>query len=137
MLKTEISIRMLGFRFSGPSQVCLGPKQISMIKYFGKIVNDFWWLVIYAKASLVDVLQWSKYAAELYHDSQKDQNQIFYRMSPAGIHLLIVNNSNTRTRCEICSKLTIRTPERRQWRRSSIFIVSFEHVSHLNLLFTP
>ena len=32
---------------------------------------------------------------------------------PAGIYLLIVNNRNTRTRCEICSKLTIKTPERR------------------------
>ena len=25
------------------------------------------------------------------------------------------NIRNTRTRCEICSKLTIKTPERRQW----------------------
>ena len=32
---------------------------------------------------------------------------------PAGIYLLKVNNRNTRTRCEICSKLTIKTPERR------------------------
>ena len=26
-----------------------------------------------------------------------------------------VNNRNTRTRCEICSKLTIKIPERRHW----------------------
>ena len=32
---------------------------------------------------------------------------------PAGIYLLKVNNRSTRTRCEICSKLTIKTPERR------------------------
>ena len=32
--------------------------------------------------------------------------------APAGIYLLKVNGS-TRTRCEICSKLTIRPPERR------------------------
>ena len=30
----------------------------------------------------------------------------------AGIYLLKVGNRNTRTRCEICSKLTITTPER-------------------------
>ena len=30
---------------------------------------------------------------------------------PAGLYLLKVNNRNTRTRCEICSKLTIKTPE--------------------------
>ena len=28
----------------------------------------------------------------------------------------------------ICSKLTIKTPERRQWRRSGVFIVNFEHI---------
>ena len=33
---------------------------------------------------------------------------------PDGIYLFKVNNRNTRTRCEICSKLTIKTPERRQ-----------------------
>ena len=30
---------------------------------------------------------------------------------PAGIYLFKVNNRNTRTRCEICSKLTIETLE--------------------------
>ena len=33
--------------------------------------------------------------------------------------------------CEICSKLTIKIPERRQSRRSSIFVVNFEHILHL------
>ena len=54
---------------------------------------------------------------------------------PNGIYLFKVNNRNTRTRCEICSKLTINTPERRQCRRSGVFIVSFEHISHLVLVF--
>ena len=44
-------------------------------------------------------------------------------------------NRNARTRCELCSKLTIKTPERRQWRRSGVFIVNFEHISHLALVF--
>ena len=35
--------------------------------------------------------------------------------SPAGNYMLKVNNRNTITRCEICSKLTIKTPERGQW----------------------
>ena len=30
---------------------------------------------------------------------------------------------------EICSKLTIRTPERHHWLRYGVFIVNFEHVS--------
>ena len=36
---------------------------------------------------------------------------------------------------EICSKLTIKTLERRQWRRSGVFIVNFEQISHIALLF--
>ena len=49
--------------------------------------------------------------------------------------LFKVNNRKTSTRREICSKLTIKTPERRQWRRSSVFIVNFEHISHLVPMF--
>ena len=49
---------------------------------------------------------------------------------PAGIYMLKVNKTNIRTKYEICSKLTIKTPERLQWRHSGVFIVSFEHVSH-------
>ena len=41
-----------------------------------------------------------------------------------------VNNRNTRTRCEIWSKLTIKTPERRYFIPcSSGFIVNFEQVN--------
>ena len=35
---------------------------------------------------------------------------------------------------KICSKLTINTPERYKWRRSGVFIVNFEHISHLVLV---
>ena len=35
--------------------------------------------------------------------------------NPAGNYMFKVNNRNTRTRYEICSKLSIKTPERRQW----------------------
>ena len=52
---------------------------------------------------------------------------------PAGNYMLKVNNRNSRIRCEICSKLTIKTPERRQRRRSGVFIVNFDHISYLVL----
>ena len=51
-----------------------------------------------------------------------------------GIYLLKVNNRNSRTRCEICSELTIKTPETWYWRRSGIFIVNSGHISHLALV---
>ena len=57
---------------------------------------------------------------------------IFY---PAGIYLVKVNNRNTIKRCEICSKLTIKTPEQRQWSCFGVFIVNFEHISHLFIVF--
>ena len=37
--------------------------------------------------------------------------------------------------CEICPKLTIKTPERRQQRRSGVFIVNIEQISHIVLVF--
>ena len=40
-----------------------------------------------------------------------------------------------RTVCKICLKLTIKTPEQRQWRCSGVLIVNFEHISHLVLVF--
>ena len=59
----------------------------------------------------------------------------FKKTIAANNYLLKVNNRNTRTRCEICSKLIIKTPERHHWRRSGVFIVNFEHISHLALSF--
>ena len=50
------------------------------------------------------------------------------------IYKVKVHNRNTRIRCEICLKLTIKTPERGQWRRSGVFIVNFEHILDLALV---
>ena len=57
------------------------------------------------------------------------------RFYPAVIYLLKVNNRNTRTRSDICSKLTIKTPGRRHWHRSGVFVVNFEVILHLVLVF--
>ena len=53
----------------------------------------------------------------------------------ASMYLFKVSNTNTRKMCEICSELTIKTPEWRQWRRSSVFIVNFEQISHVVMVF--
>ena len=53
----------------------------------------------------------------------------------ANIYLFKVTNKNTRKRCEIYSKLTIKTPERRQRRYSGVFMVNFEYISQLFLVF--
>ena len=48
--------------------------------------------------------------------------------NPADIYFYKVNNRNSGKRCEICSKLRIKTPERQQWPCSGLFIVNFEHI---------
>ena len=57
------------------------------------------------------------------------------RAIPTVNYIFKVNNRNTSRRCETCSKLTIKTPERRHWRRSGVVIVNFEHISHLVQVF--
>ena len=49
--------------------------------------------------------------------------------------LFCLKNRNTRDRCELCSKLTIKTQERPHWGCSGGFIVNFEHIQHLFLVF--
>ena len=41
------------------------------------------------------------------------------------------SNLNTKERWEISPKLTVKTPERRHWRLSGVFIVNFEHISRI------
>ena len=57
---------------------------------------------------------------------------------PVGIYMFKVNNRNTGTRCEICSKLPIKTPERRfeqvnaHWDRA--FGTTLERAHYLSML---
>ena len=55
------------------------------------------------------------------------KTSIIKDLSPfaVGNYMFTVNNRNTRTRCKICSKLTIRILER----CSSVSIVNFEQVN--------
>ena len=62
------------------------------------------------------------------------QGKIYFSI-PAEKYMFKVNNRNIRTRFEICSKLTIKTPERCCWHCSGVFIINFEHISHLFLVF--
>ena len=40
-----------------------------------------------------------------------------------GNYMFKVSNVNTRTRCELCSKLTLKIPEQRQWCAHSLHLV--------------
>ena len=55
--------------------------------------------------------------------------------SKLAIEILEVCSKILEVCIKICSKLTIKTPERRHWPRSGVFIVNFEHTSHFALVF--
>ena len=59
----------------------------------------------------------------------KASKKLAWCHNPTNIYLFKVNDRNTRKRCEICSKLTIKTTKLRH-SRSGVFIVNAEHISH-------
>ena len=52
-----------------------------------------------------------------------------FRINPSRHLIVQVNNGNTRTMCEVCSKLTIKTPEHSQFSHSDVFIINFEQMN--------
>ena len=57
---------------------------------------------------------------------------MYHKQQLANIYLIKLNNRTIRKKCEVCSKLTIQTPEQS---RSGVIIVNLEHISHLFLVF--
>ena len=68
----------------------------------------------------------------MFHRKSVQTKNIF---QTTGNYNFKVNNRNTRAKCEVCSKLTIMASEWRQWRRRGVFVVTFEHISQLVLVF--
>ena len=66
-------------------------------------------------------------------------HQHLLRQTQQETHLTFTCSKSTiekiKKRCEICSKLTIKTAERCHWYCSGVSIVKFEHISHLFLMF--
>ena len=54
---------------------------------------------------------------------------------PTGACFFEINNINTRKRWKICSKLTLKTPRQHPWRRSCLFVVNVDQISHMVLVF--
>ena len=92
-----------------------GKKCVKENSFFGKTLNDCFW-----------ILRKNIAAFNLKVIFQK----IYPASKPAGKYMLKFNNRNTRSRCKICSKLTIKMSSR----RSEVFVVNFEHISHLDLV---
>ena len=82
--------------------------------------------------SMIMALQKNKEQGKIvrFNVDKRICSQVFFyhlhTFYPAGIYMINGNNRNTRTRCEICSNLIIKTP--------GVFIVNFDHISHLVLV---
>ena len=75
------------------------------------------------------------YGRLIYRDCKLDQEYCYTLRKPVITcnYIFKVNSRNTRARSEICSKLTIKAPDRRHWFRPGVFIFNFERISHLVL----
>ena len=86
---------------------------------------------------------WKKVAAKIPQQSIGGSVFVSFQAEGEGSQLLVsqtfylfkVSNRNIRKRCEICSKLTIKTREQYYWLHYFVFIVNFEYILHFFLVF--
>ena len=71
---------------------------------------------------------------KLYQNLRSESVALTTGLYQAGIYLFKVSTGDNRTMREICLKLIIKTPERRQWRRCGVLIVNFEQTSDIVLI---
>ena len=113
----------------------------SKMEHFVIIVNGWKPLINITKISILDVAAvLDSPLSIITHSSNKTKTNSqplrptrenmynFCTKCPANIYLSKVNNKNTRNRCELCSKLTIKTPEHFTY-FSSVSIVAFEQIT--------
>ena len=82
-------------------------------------INRFNWLSGINKSAWMILHQKTMFSKALYYEDLSN-NSLHLILNPASVYLFKVNNRSTRKRCEICSKLTIKTPERCQWWNCSV-----------------
>ena len=75
----------------------------------------------------VTIQNWTKKVSEDSYQICPIKKFMFHYFTKysANIYMFKVNDRNTRKMCDKCSKLTTKTPKRRQWRRFVVVIVNF------------
>ena len=100
-----------------------------------RVMRPYWLMIMNLLSIIYKHIQYklrfTNYKDDFYYQYLNNKQ----RQNPAKICLFKGSNRITRTRSEICSELTIKTSKWRQRRRSGIFIVNFEHISHHFLVF--
>ena len=114
-------------------QNLLSPSWILCLKFFLKFVHSHSRKFVNLSSWLGCRTLWSFLISKLW------EKKTAFSSYQAGIYLLKVNNEITVIISKICSKLTIKTPERYHWCRAGVFnviTVNFEQISHIVLVFT-
>ena len=93
------------------------------------LAGFFTLLWILARKRYISKRDW-QYREESFEFCNMNYRYVLFKLHhyPANKYMFRVSNRNTRKSCEICSKLTIKTPERCQ-----IYFTPFSSVSIVNL----
>ena len=120
-------------------------------KVSGIIFRVFFWrlyfhLLLFSRVDSVITKHETKPSKQIHNQKVWNESNILISLMcsmrtvfPANIYLFKVINRKTRKRFEIFHtffwKLKIKTPERCQWRRSIVFLIDFEYILYLFLVF--
>ena len=86
----------------------------------------------------VTFLFWSPVGSQIWHGIGKNKFADIctnLRYFPVNIYQFKVDKEKTKKWCEICLKLTVKTPER-YWHRPGVLIVNSEHILLMGLVFS-
>ena len=99
-----------------------------------EIINFKWWSFLTVFSPSLYYLHGYK-QRRVHVKSDRSAETSSAKISQPSITCSKLAKKKTRTRCEICSKLTIKTQKLGHWCRSGVFIGTFEYIAQLVLMF--
>ena len=111
--------------------IALFPESNILTMLFLLYIYNCWLFIIHLLKAFFTLKAFSHYMPLHGYVHCPIINSISYIANSSNRHLLVQSyNKNTRTMCETCSNI-IKT---RRWRRSGVFIVNSEQISHIFLV---
>ena len=106
-----------------------------------KSLISLWWYfqsMIMNLDSVNHCLSISPYSVRMRENTDQKKLRIWTLFVQWRFYLFKTNNGNTKNdigKCKMCLKLTVRIPERPQWHCAGVFIVDYQQISHIHLVF--
>ena len=101
-----------------------------------EIINFKWWSFLTVFSPSLYYLHGYKQRRVHVKSDRSAETSLAKMSQPSTTSLKLAKKKKTRTRCEICSKLTIKTQKLGHWCRSGVFIGTFEYIAQLVLMFS-